>query len=173
MENGENLVVESQTGGEEEEEGDTRGLTRSALGPAVGETSSEGPDRDSLNSASSGNGQQREEENDYQDDVDDEITAVFAENGAGDDGMSKSWHGSRSASQKSLSFFVDINGAESPGPPPLTRSMSHSQSCRQVSSARCRTRTSSCSTSFFVDISGVRSVSRMEQCAQLDEMSVA
>ena len=86
-----------------------------------GETSSEGPDRDSLNSASSGGGQQREEENDYQvdggdeededggeaveddgnsddqDDVDDEITAVFAENGAGDDGMSKSWHGSRSA----------------------------------------------------------------------------
>ena len=126
-----------------------------------GETSSEGPDRDSLNSASSSGGRQREEENDYQvdggdeededggeaveddgdsddqDDVDDEITAVFAENGAGDDGMSKSWHGSRSArwpmlksleltltiffSQKSLSFFVDINGAESPGPPPLTR----------------------------------------------------
>ena len=37
MENGENLYVESQTGGEEEEDGDTRGLTRSALGPAVGE----------------------------------------------------------------------------------------------------------------------------------------
>ena len=37
MENGEKLVVESQIGGEEEEDGDTRGLTRSALGPAVGE----------------------------------------------------------------------------------------------------------------------------------------
>ena len=36
-------------------------------------------------------------DSDDQDDVDDEITAVFAENGAGDDGMSKSWHGSRSA----------------------------------------------------------------------------
>ena len=77
-----------------------------------------------------------------QDDVDDEITAVFAEGEPGEDGMSKSWHGSRSArfstlsliyfstfpnilhfSQKSLSFFVDISGAESPGPPPaLTRS---------------------------------------------------
>ena len=31
-----------------------------------------------------------------QDDVDDEITAVFAE-GETEDGMSKSWHGSRSA----------------------------------------------------------------------------
>ena len=75
-----------------------------------------------------------------QDDVDDEITAVFAEGEPGEDGMSKSWHGSRSArcgtylystcpdilrfSQKSLSFFVDISGAESPGPAPaLTRSI--------------------------------------------------
>ena len=78
-------------GGEEEElhreEEETRGLTRSALGPAVGETStggcqhnqqvntftgetsSEGPDRDSLNSASSrsSGGRRREEESvDYQ-----------------------------------------------------------------------------------------------------------
>ena len=53
------------------------------------------------------------------------------------------------------------------------RSMSHSQSSRQVSSARARTRTGSCSTSFFVDISSdVRSTSRLEHCAALSEMSL-
>ena len=98
------------------DEEEARALTRSALGPAAGETSSEGPDRDSLNSG----GSRRGEEEEYRDDLDDEITAVFAE-GEEEDGMSKSWHGSRSASQKSLSFFVDISTG-SPGPPPaLTR----------------------------------------------------
>ena len=124
-----------------------------------------------MNSGSSSSGQRREEESaDYQvepqfkpkmrnsknqDDVDDEITAVFAEGEPGEDGMSKSWHGSRSArcrtlnlqqllfilfdlpehfpSQKSLSFFVDISGAESPGPPPaLTRSILFSLLTSQV-----------------------------------------
>ena len=39
-----------------------------------------------------------------QDDVDDEITAVFAEGEPGEDGMSKSWHGSRSARCGTLIF---------------------------------------------------------------------
>ena len=98
------------------DEEEARALTRSALGPAAGETSSEGPDRDSLNSGGSRHG----EEEEYRDDLDDEITAVFAE-GEEEDGMSKSWHGSRSASQKSLSFFVDISTGSPAPPPPLTR----------------------------------------------------
>ena len=40
-----------------------------------------------------------------QDDVDDEITAVFAEGEQGEDGMSKSWHGSRSARCFGLFFL--------------------------------------------------------------------
>lgn len=52
-----------------------------------------------------------------QDDVDDEITAVFAEGEPGEDGMSKSWHGSRSARCGTLliqpfwTFFVSVKRA--------------------------------------------------------------
>ena len=160
---------------------DLRGLTRSALGPVCGESSSEGADQDSLNSAEdvpprnfSRTSYVIDDRGD--DDIDDEITAVFNDGERSvedEDTMSKSWHGSRSSSQKSLSFFVDISSS---GPPPaLSRSMSHSQAQRRVSSARSRTRTGSCSTSFFVDLShnqpSVRSTSRLENCNQLSQMS--
>jgi len=160
---------------------DLRGLTRSALGPVAGESSSEGADQDSLNSGEevpprniSRTSYVIDDHGD--DDIDDEITAVFADghrSAEGQDTMSKSWHGSRSSSQKSLSFFVDFDS--SGPPPPLSRSMSHSQSQRRVSSARSRTRTGSCSTSFFVDLNqssaGVRSTSRLENSNQLNQMS--
>jgi hypothetical protein len=159
-----------------------RGLTRSALGPVCGESSSEGgADQDSLNSNEevpprniSRTSYVIDDRGD--DDIDDEITAVFADgdkSAENDDTMSKSWHGSRSSSQKSLSFFVDLNS--SGPPPPLNRSMSHSQAQRRVSSARSRTRTGSCNTSFFIDLnqsaSGVRSTSRLENSNQLTQMS--
>ena len=156
--------------------GDMRGLTRSALGPLVGESSSD--DHDDVPprnfSRSSYVIDDRPE-----DDLDDEITAVFNEEGT-DDCMSKSWHGSRSSSQRSLAFFVDLNSSGPAGdhPPGINRSMSHSQAGRRVSSARSRTRAGSCSTSFFVDISEgedkanrVRSTSRLENSAHLNEMS--
>ena len=93
--------------------------------------------------------------------------------------MSKSWHGSRSSSQRSLAFFVDLNSSEAGAPaaaPPLNRSNSHSQPQRRVSSARARTRAGSCSTSFFVDLKeegggNVRSTSRLENCEQLAQIS--
>ena len=155
-----------------------RELTRSALGPMCGESSSEGAEQDSLNSNEENPPRNISRtsyviDNHGDDDIDDEITAVFADGDKSvenDDTMSKSWHGSRSSSQKSLSFFVDLNSS---GPaPPLNRSMSHSQAQRRVSSARSRTRTGSCNTSFFVDLKeSTRSTSRLEHSTQLTQMS--
>ena len=156
--------------------GDIRGLTRSALGPLVGESSSD--DHDDVPPRNFSRSSYVIDDR-AEDDLDDEITAVFNEEGT-DDCMSKSWHGSRSSSQRSLAFFVDLNSSGPTGehPPGINRSMSHSQAGRRVSSARSRTRAGSCSTSFFVDISEgedkankVRSTSRLENSARLNEMS--
>ena len=148
----------------------TRELTRSALGPLVGESSSDDLD-DVTPSRSSGVVEDRVDE---EDDLDDEITAVFNENDQ-DDCMSKSWQGSRSSSQRSLAFFVDLSSS---GPAPgINRSTSYSQDQRRVASARSRTRAGSCSTSFFVDMSEdkkmnrVRSISRLENSDQLNDLS--
>ena len=153
--------------------GDVRAMTRSALGPLVGESSSD--DHDDVPQRNFSRSSYVVDDH-AEDDVDDEITAVF--NNETDDCMSKSWHGSRSSSQRSLAFFVDLNS--SGHPPSINRSMSHSQAQRRVSSARTRTRAGSVnSTSFFVDISdskstsngNVRSTSRIEKSSELNEMS--
>ena len=160
--------------------GDIRGLTRSALGPLVGESSSD--DHDDVPPRNFSRSSYVIDDR-AEDDLDDEITAVFNEET--EDCMSKSWHGSRSSSQRSLAFFVDLNSSGGAGhpehpehpehPPGINRSMSHSGAGRRVSSARARTRAGSCSTAFFVDLSeggsGVRSTSRLESSAQLTEMS--
>ena len=155
---------------------DVRNLTRSALGPLVGESSSDQDDRDVLPSRNFSRSSYVIDDNVDGDDLDDEITAVFNEDPE-DCTMSKSWHGSRSSSQRSLAFFVDLNSSEAGAVPPLNRSNSHSQSQRRVSSARARTRAGSCSTSFFVDLKeeggpgNVRSTSRLENCEQLSQIS--
>ena len=152
---------------------DMRNLTRSALGPLVGESSSDQDDRDLLPSRNFSRSSYVIDENVDGDDLDDEITAVFNEDH--EDCMSKSWHGSRSSSQRSLAFFIDLNVSEAEAPPPLNRSNSNSQPQRRVSSARSRTRAGSCSTSFFVDLKeeggNVRSTSRLENCEQLSQIS--
>ena len=153
---------------------DMRNLTRSALGPLVGESSSDQDDRDVPPSRNFSRSSYVIVDNvDNGDDLDDEITAVFNEDH--EDCMSKSWHGSRSSSQRSLAFFIDLNCSEAEAPPPLNRSNSHSQPQRRVSSARSRTRAGSCSTSFFVDLKeeggNVRSTSRLENCEQLSQIS--
>ena len=154
--------------------GDLRTMTRSALGPLVGESSSDDHD-DNVPQRNFSRSSYVIDDH-VEDDVDDEITAVF--NNETDDCMSKSWHGSRSSSQRSLAFFVDLNS--SGHPPAMNRSMSHSQAQRRVSSARTRTRAGSVnSTSFFVDLSdsksnsngNVRSTSRIEKSSELNEMS--
>ena len=149
---------------------DMRNLTRSALGPLVGESSSDQDDRDIVPRNLSRSSYVID---DNVDDIDDEITAVFNEDN--EDCMSKSWHGSRSSSQRSLAFFVDLNSSEAGAPPPLHRSNSNSQPGRKVSSARARTRAGSCSTSFFVELKEegcqVRSTSRLEGSGQLSQIS--
>ena len=148
-----------------------REFTRSALGPLVGESSSDDLD-DVTPSRSSGVVEDNPEPDD---DVDDEITAVFNENDP-EDSMSKSWQCSRSSSQRSLAFFVDMSASGPTPGPGINRSMSYSQDQRRVASARSRTRAGSCSTSFFVDMSDgkmsrVRSISRLENSDQLNELS--
>ena len=149
---------------------DVRAMTRSALGPGVGESSSD--DHDDVPARNFSRSSYVIDDT-ADDDIDDEITAVFNEEH--EDNMSKSWHGSRSSSQRSLAFFVDFSESGPSGghPAGINRSMSHSQAQRRVSSARTRTRAGSCSTSFFVDISdsNVRSTSRLENSSQLNEMS--
>ena len=145
-------------------------MRRSALGPLVGESSSDQDDKDLVPPRDFSRSSYVIDDN--VDDIDDEITAVF--NDDQEDCMSKSWQGSRSSSQRSLAFFVDLNSSEG-GPPPLTRSYSNSQPARKVSSARSRTRAGSCSTSFFVDLKEdggtVRSTSRLENSDQLSQIS--
>ena len=122
-----------------------RGLTRSALGPVAGESSSDsgGAEQDSLNETPDRNFSRSSyviEPAGGEDDLDDEITAVFEARDE-EDPLSRSWHGSRSSSQRSLAFFVDLS-ASGPPPPSETRTL------RRVSSAR--TATSNCS--FFVEL---------------------
>ena len=122
-----------------------RGLTRSALGPVAGESSSDsgGAEQDSLNQTPDRNFSRSSyviEPAGGEDDLDDEITAVFEARDE-EDPLSRSWHGSRSSSQRSLAFFVDLS-ASGPPPPSETRTL------RRVSSAR--TATSNCS--FFVEL---------------------
>ena len=75
----------------------------------------------------------------------------------------RSWHGSRSSSQRSLAFFVDLSSSAA---------AADAQQQRRVASARARTRAASCSTAFFVELGGsVRSTSRQETSDQLQEMS--
>ena len=161
---------------------DMRNLTRSALGPLVGESSSDQDDRDLLPSRNFSRSSYVIDDNVDGDDLDDEITAVFNEDHE-DCSMSKSWHGSRSSSQRSLAFFVDLNSSEAgapPAAPPLNRSSSQAQAQRRVSSARARTRAGSCSTAFFVELKEeeaggggglVRSTSRLENSQQLSQIS--
>ena len=142
---------------------DVRNLTRSALGPLVGESSSDQEERDVVPPRNFSRSSYVVDEN--VDDIDDEITAVF--NDDTEDCMSKSWHGSRSSSQRSLAFFVDLNVCEEGAGP--------AQSQRKVCSARARTRAGSCSTTFFVDLKEegvhVRSTSRLENSEQLSQIS--
>ena len=151
---------------------DMRNLTRSALGPLVGESSSDQDDRDVPPSRNLSRSSYVVVDNVDVDDLDDEITAVFNEDH--EECLSKSWHGSRSSSQRSLAFFVDLNCSEAETPH-RNGSFSNSQSQRRVSSARSRTRAGSCSTSFFVDLKeeggSVRSTSRLENCDQLAQIS--
>ena len=148
---------------------DMRNLTRSALGPLVGESSSDQDDRDVLPLRNFSRSSDLIVDNVDGNDLDDEIKAVFNEDHK--DCMSKSWHGSRSSSQRSLAFFVDLNCSEAETPPPLNNSKPQ----RRVSSARSRTRADSCSTSFFVHLEeeggNVRSTSRLENCEQLAQIS--
>lgn len=136
---------------------DMRVLTRSALGPGVGESSSEAEQEARSFSRTS------YVIEDPEDDVDDEITAVF--NDETEEAMTRSWHGSRSSSQRSLAFFVDLSSSAAAGDAQQLQQ-------RRVASARARTRAASCSTAFFVELGGsVRSTSRQETSDQLQEMS--
>ena len=77
----------------------------------------------------------------------------------------RSWHGSRSSSQRSLAFFVDLSSSAAAADAQQLQQ-------RRVASARARTRAASCSTAFFVELGGsVRSTSRQETSDQLQEMS--
>ena len=91
--------------------GSVRGMSRSALGPGVGESS--GDDHDDAPPRNFSRSSYVIDDT-GEDDLDDEITAVF--NDDNEDCMSKSWHGSRSSSQRSLAFFVDFNAADAGHP---------------------------------------------------------